>query len=59
MEKCTGEIEIYSTGDFKIKKMSKTCKKVLSKINPIRGIFWKNHIIEGRQEEEQETPGEE
>lgn len=45
-DKCKGEIEISDDGDFKLKNMSKSCPRILKKINPIRGIFWKNHISE-------------
>lgn len=44
--KCTGKIEISDDGEFKLKDLSKSCKVVLKKINPVRGTFWKLHIPE-------------
>ena len=42
--KCVGMIEIREDGNFTLSDMSKSCPVILRKVNPVRGIFWKNHL---------------
>lgn len=45
IETCVGDTEIRSDGTFEFKpKNLKSCKKILDKLNPIKGRYWKRHI---------------
>lgn len=45
MDICKGKIEIMPTGDFVFRPANmNVCKKILKKLNPIRGQYWLRHI---------------
>ena len=48
---CEGRVRINNDGGFEFKPDSVgKCKKVLDKLNPIKGNYWKRHIEELREE---------
>ena len=52
---CTGKITIETNGDFSWTPSDmKVCEATLKKINPVRGIFWGNHIKSKQEKEKKE-----
>jgi len=50
---CNGRIRIYGDGYFEVKPdNAQQCKRVLKKLNPRRGEYWKRHIPEFANEME-------
>lgn len=40
------DIAIFEDGSFKVNKCIANDKEIIPKINPIKGIFWKNNVDE-------------